>query len=120
MNDNMCEKCKYRDTSVHSDPCYHCKFSNYRYSPGFTYGENNFSPAGSESEEVNHHTHYAIKFECFDAMLETMGRDDVRAFCLCNAFKYLWRCKKKRDTHEDDVKKAVWFLQKYLELEGKA
>ena len=38
----------------------------------------------------------------------------------CNAFKYLWRCKKKHDTPEEDVEKAVWYLQKYLELGGKS
>lgn len=120
MNDTMCEKCKYKDTPFHSDPCYHCKFSYPRYSSGFTSGENNFSPAGGESEEVNHPAHYAGEIECIDALLETMGRDDVRAFCLCNAFKYLWRCKKKHETPEEDVEKAVWYLQKYLELDGKS
>ena len=120
MNDNMCEKCKYRGAPASIPPCAICKYTFSRGTKEFDYCENLFTPAGRESEEVNHPTHYAGKFECFDAMLETMGRDYVRAFCLCNAFKYLWRCKKKRDTHEDDVKKAVWFLQKYLELEGKA
>lgn len=120
MADNMCEKCKYKYTPSHSDPCYHCKFSYPRDSYGFTSGENNFSPAGGESEEVNHPTHYEGKYECIDVMLDTMGLEDVKGFCLCNAFKYLWSCKKKHETPEDDVEKAVWYLQKYLELDGKA
>lgn len=72
----------------------------------------------AETEEVDHPTHYAGKIECIDAMLETMGRDDVRAFCLCNAFKYLWRCKQKHETPKEDVEKAIWYLEKYLELGG--
>ena len=120
MNNTMCEKCKYKDTPFHSDPCYHCKFSYPRDSSGFTSGENNFSPAGGESEEVNHPAHYAGEIECIDVMLDTMGPEDVKGFCLCNAFKYLWRCKKKHDTPEEDVEKAVWYLQKYLELGGKS
>lgn len=123
MNDTMCEKCKYKDVSTFRYPCMACKYSFMLGTVQFDNGKSLFEPANAEDAdrgEIDHPAHYAIKFECFDVMLETMGRDDVRAFCLCNAFKYLWRCKKKRDTHEDDVKKAVWFLQKYLELGGKA
>ena len=123
MNDTMCEKCKYKDVSDFSHPCIMCKYSFARGTCQFDTCESFFESANrkeAETKGVDHPTHYAIKFECFDAMLETMGRDYVRAFCLCNAFKYLWRCKKKHDTPEEDVEKAVWFLQKYLELGGKA
>lgn len=74
----------------------------------------------AETEEVDHPTHYAGKYECIDVMLDTMGPEDVKGFCLCNAFKYLLRCKKKHETPEGDVEKAVWYLQKYLELGGDA
>lgn len=157
MNDNMCEKCKYRDILWLYRPCSSCKYSFPRSTRLFDAHESLFEPAKEEEdatsvkgvdgytvkiddhapvfakrvdfekeleeadlEEVDHPAHYAIKFECFDAMLETMGRDYVRAFCLCNAFKYLWRCKKKHETPEEDVEKAVWYLQKYLELGGKS
>lgn len=127
MNDTMCEKCKYRDVSAFNYPCITCKYSYPADSDSYVslYGrfipaESKFTPEGNESKEMDHPTHYAGKIECIDAMLETMGRDDVRAFCLCNAFKYLWRCKKKHETPEEDVEKAVWYLQKYLELDGKA
>lgn len=42
--------------------------------------------------------------------------NDLQSHCLCNAFKYLWRCKKKHETPIEDIKKAVWYLDKYLEL----
>lgn len=64
---------------------------------------------------VNHPTHYCTgKFECIDVMMETQGVEAVKAFCICNAFKYLYRHNKKNST--EDVKKAMWYLGKYLEL----
>ena len=89
----------------------------------FDNGKSFFEPANAEDAErgeIDHPAHYAGEIECIDALLETMGRDDVRAFCLCNAFKCLCRCKKKHEMPEEDVEKAVWYLQKYLELGGKA
>lgn len=120
MNDNMCENCKYKDVSAFSRPCIMCKYSFEYGTSQFDMNESFFEPANAEDAEREEIDHYAGKIECIDAMLETMGRDDVRAFCLCNAFKYLWRCKKKHETPEEDVEKAVWYLQKYLELDGKA
>lgn len=123
MNDTMCEKCKYKDFSTFEHPCMTCKYSFMLGTVQFDNGKSYFEPANAEDAErgeIDHPAHYAGKIECIDALLETMGRDDVRAFCMCNAFKYLWRCKKKHETPEEDVEKAVWYLQKYLELGGKA
>ena len=48
-------------------------------------------------DNVSHPFHYKTgKFECIDVMLETQGAEDVKAFCICNAMKYLYRHKKKR------------------------
>ena len=67
-------------------------------------------------DNVNHPSHYETgKFECIDVMIETQGVEAVKAFCLCNAFKYLYRHKNKNGV--EDVKKAIWYLNKYLELE---
>lgn len=64
---------------------------------------------------VNHPTHYCTgKFECINVMMETQGVEAVKAFCICNAFKYMYRHNKKNGT--EDVKKAMWYLEKYLEL----
>lgn len=122
MNDNMCEKCKHKDASASLPPCVTCKYSFVRGTFQFDNSASFFEPAkraeDAERGEIDHPAHYAGKFECIDALLETMGRDDVRAFCLCNAFKYLWRCKKKHETPTEDVEKALWYLEKYLELGG--
>lgn len=117
MNDNMCEKCKYKYESAFAPPCILCKYSSVYANSQLTPADSQFTPA-DDAAEIDRPAHYAGKFECIDALLETMGRDDVRAFCLCNAFKYLWRCKKKHETPEEDVEKAVWYLHKYLDLGG--
>lgn len=70
------------------------------------------------TDNVNHPKHYETgKFECIDVMVETQGVDAVKSFCLCNAFKYIYRTRRKNGL--EDVKKAIWYLEKYVELEAK-
>lgn len=67
-------------------------------------------------DNVNHPSHYETgKFECIDVMLETQGKEAVKDFCVCNAFKYLYRHGNKNGL--EDIKKAVWYLNKFIELE---
>lgn len=74
------------------------------------------SPVVSE-DNVNHPSHYETgRFECIDVMVETQGVEAVKNFCICNAFKYLYRHKNKNGI--EDVKKAIWYLNKLLQLEG--
>lgn len=69
------------------------------------------------SDNVNHPGHYQTgQFECIDVMVEVFGIEDVMNFCICNAFKYLYRTKHKNGI--EDIRKAVWYLNKYLELES--
>ena len=69
------------------------------------------------SEEINHPDRYAGgKFECIDVMVDVFGADAVKHFCILNAFKYIWRSEKKNGV--EDIKKAVWYLNKYIELGG--
>jgi hypothetical protein len=66
-------------------------------------------------DNINHPKHYELdKIECIDAMEMTQGRGAVMSFCLCNAFKYLWRHNRKNGL--EDIKKAKWYLDKYIEL----
>lgn len=68
------------------------------------------------SDNVNHPSHYETgKFECIDVMMETQGKEAVKDFCVCNAFKYLYRHGNKNGL--EDIKKAVWYLNKFIELE---
>ena len=65
-------------------------------------------------DNVNHPEHYTGKFECIEVMIETQGIDAVLDFCICNAFKYLYRHRKKNGI--EDLKKARWYIDKYLEI----
>ena len=47
-------------------------------------------------------------------MIEALGATAVRDFCVCNAFKYLYRHKRKGG--DEDIAKANWYLNKFIEL----
>lgn len=67
------------------------------------------------NDVVNHPSHYESgKFECIEVMEETQGKEAVMDFCICNAFKYLYRHNRKNGI--EDIKKAKWYLDKYIEL----
>ena len=67
-------------------------------------------------DNVNHPSHYETgKFECFDVMREVLGDNVVKDFCIANSFKYIYRHKRKNGV--EDIKKAKWYIDKYLELE---
>ena len=100
------------------DICNGCAFHS---SVGCVYDENrvdeSYNIAFGGKEEINHPDRYAGgKFECIDVMLDVFGADAVNHFCILNAFKYLWRAEKKNGV--EDIKKAVWYLNKFIELGG--
>lgn len=68
------------------------------------------------ADNVNHPRHYELPggLECFDVILATQGLEAGRGFCLGNAMKYLFRHQRKNGL--EDVKKAVWYLNKYIDL----
>lgn len=67
------------------------------------------------TDNVNHPVHYETgKFECIEVMLETQGMEATKDFCVCNALKYIYRHRNKNGV--EDIKKADWYLKKYLEL----
>lgn len=64
-------------------------------------------------DPVNHPAHYTSGgIECIDAMQAAFGVEAVKDFCLCNAFKYLWRHRKKNGV--EDLKKARWYLNRLI------
>lgn len=66
-------------------------------------------------DPVNHPSHYTQGgIDCIDAMVAAFGKKTVEDFCLCNAFKYVWRTRKKNGL--EDCKKAQWYLNKYVEM----
>ena len=71
-------------------------------------------------DAVNNPAHYASgKYECIEVMEDNFGKEKTKDFCLLNAFKYLFRCNKKHETPTEDIKKAIWYLNHYLEIEEK-
>lgn len=76
------------------------------------------SDSTSTNDNVNHPSHYETgNFECIDVMVETQGKEAVMDFCICNAFKYIYRHNNKNGI--EDIKKAKWYLDKYIELSEK-
>lgn len=68
---------------------------------------------------INHPAHYTQGgIECIDAMISAFGTEAVKTYCKINAFKYVWRADHKNG--KEDIEKAIWYLKKYLELEGTA
>ena len=67
------------------------------------------------NDPVDHPSHYNQGgIECIDAMIAAYGIEAVKNFCKCNAFKYQWRFGDKNG--EEDLKKAQWYQNKYVEL----
>ena len=94
-----------------------CIKVNFDYAPDTVINDCYNTIFGGEKEEINHPDRYAGgKFECIDVMLDVFGADAVKHFCILNAFKYLWRAEKKNGV--EDIKKAVWYLNKYIKLGG--
>lgn len=64
-------------------------------------------------DPVNRPAHYTSGgIECIDAMQAAFGDEAVKDFCLCNAFKYLWRHRQKNGV--EDLKKARWYLNRLI------
>lgn len=70
-----------------------------------------------KTDNINHPQHYTYsKYECIEVMTDIFGPEAVKDFCICNAFKYFWRHKHKNGL--EDIKKAKWYVDKYIELSG--
>ena len=69
-----------------------------------------------EHDNVNHPAHYELPggLECFDVIVATQGIEAAQHFAIGNAIKYLFRQKRKNGL--EDVEKARWYLDKYIEL----
>ena len=51
-------------------------------------------------------------------MTSAFGIVATQDFCKLNAFKYIWRSELKGNENQD-IKKAIWYLNKFLELDSK-
>lgn len=66
-------------------------------------------------EQAHHPNHYQqSSLECIEVMKLIFGKKAVACFCICNAFKYLWRYKFKNG--KVDLEKAKVYLDYYAEI----
>jgi hypothetical protein len=72
------------------------------------------------ADNVNHPAHYeaSTSIECIEAMELMFGEQAVYDFCVCNAYKYIWRHKNKNGL--EDLNKAEWYLNKASEIQKDA
>ena len=64
---------------------------------------------GYKKDAINpDHYKNETSLECIEAMKIVFGRCAVVNFCLCNAWKYIWRWRNKHG--QEDLKKARWYL----------
>ena len=119
MIEKCCANCVHIKNLSSEYPCSECdenldKFQ-LRQTPPEQPTKPPMPPVNPPKDEINHPDRYAGgKFECIDVMADVFGREAVKDFCLLNAFKYRWRQEKKGGVY--DVKKAIWYLNKYIEL----
>lgn len=119
--EKCCVTCKHCRKGSNAYPCYACAGTYSYWEPdermiaaGALLPRNDNEEA--EVDMVNRPPHYTHgKYECIDVMVDTFGKEAVQHFCLLNAFKYVWRSEHKNGL--EDVKKAWWYLDKYLQLE---
>ena len=113
-----CHTCKYESMKSTEEPCINCK--NNRLVGTEEYDECNLlwnSDVVSVNDEVFHPAHYNQgSIECIHAMEAAYGKDAVAKYCICNAFKYLWRTEHKNGIQ--DIDKAIWYLNKFKGLKS--
>jgi hypothetical protein len=72
-----------------------------------------------QPDNINHAIHYNQgKIECIEAIEEaTKELSGIESVCTGNAIKYLWRWKRKNGV--EDLKKAVWYINRLIEASEK-
>lgn len=66
-----------------------------------------------QEDKINHPKHYTNHPSGIECIEITQYHD----FCIGNAIKYLWRAGiKGADTEVEDLQKAIWYINKKIEL----
>lgn len=66
------------------------------------------------SDAINPAHYRQEKIQCIDVMRYIFGDIPVADFCVCNAFKYLWRFEDKNG--DEDIDKAKWYIAELKRL----
>ncbi|HSG62658.1 MAG TPA: DUF3310 domain-containing protein [Pseudomonadales bacterium] len=67
------------------------------------------------SDPVNHPRHYTDH----PSGIECIQVTEHLSFCIGNAIKYLWRADLKYDDAIEDLQKALWYINREIELRQK-
>lgn len=116
IEDFNCENCKHYHKGLFEEPCDKCKHGVSPNNEEYETRPVLFEPKEVVDSNVNHPNHYQGKNECIDVMVAMFGKEAVKHFCMCNAYKYRFRADKKNG--EEDIKKAEWYESKLIELGG--
>lgn len=72
-------------------------------------------PVQKLGDLVNHPPHYTSgKYEVIDIIEDQVGVEGFRGYCLGNVLKYVCRAGKKTESPLEDLKKAAWYLNHYI------
>lgn len=127
-HDYSCWDCVHNDKDDNEFPCTDCKNGvleyerpdhPWRFEPFTKEGEEVTNASNQTTEQVpndpvNHPSHYTHGMEAIDEMVLIFGKEAVKGFCVCNAWKYRKRAIYKNG-HED-MDKSDWYINKYKEL----
>ena len=70
------------------------------------------------TDYVNNPPHYKNgDIQCIQAIESALSPEEFRGYCKGNVIKYTWREQYKGK--DQDLQKAVWYLNRYLEKENK-
>lgn len=73
----------------------------------------------TETDMVNHPPHYKVGgIETIDYIQAKLTDEEFSGYCKGNALKYISRANHKKDATED-LRKAVWYLERLVTPEGK-
>ena len=83
---------------------------------GCAYYDTWLTTKSPKKEAVNHPLHYGgdTPYECIKVLAHWLSKEEYRGFLHGNAIKYLCRTGKKDETVQE-LKKAVWYVNKLIE-----
>lgn len=114
-----CKGCKFDSLNGEAFPCCRCRGTCIPNTDEYIARTDYYQPNGKSTDVVNHPTHYTQGgIECIDAMEAAFGAHELATYSKIAAFKYIWRTEHKNGL--EDIKKAVWYLNKYIELMEKS
>ena len=111
---DKCRDCKHIDM-FHSfdEPCVRCK-DNDHFVKRYEWGMSEKTEFTENIRVVDHinpdHYKSETSLECIEAMEIIFGEMPVYNFCICNAWKYIWRWKNKNGV--EDLHKADWYIHR--------